>query len=118
MMSVIALMEAVVGTILLDRQYQRHKVSLKEEYENQGWELPSKKAGVSRSTAVVHIIVGLGLLGLGAAGLHAYYLIKSAGEEMRGEYFAAIFFAGGILLIISGVRGLRSIGRGVSSRGR
>ena len=117
MISVIVSVVALVGIILLDRQFARHKVELKEEYENQGWELQAKRARISRSTAIIHIVLGLGLLGLGVAGLHAYYLIKSAGEEMKGEYIAAVVFAGGILLIISGVKRLRSIGRGVASQG-
>ncbi len=123
-MFVAIFIEAIIISAFFDQQERRHKLELQLEYEKVGKNVPVEPPKLPRLESFANILVGLVLAEIGGIGLWAFVgLMMRHGtsilmnQNLRGEYFTgqtdfvAAFIAGGIALMILGVKSLRAHAR-------
>ncbi len=123
-MFVAIFIEAVIISAFFDQQERRHKLELQLEYEKIGKEMPPEPPKLPKLESVANIFIGLVLAEIGGFGLWAFVaLLMQNGasiftnQKLRGDYFTgqtdfiAAFIAGGIALILLGVKSLRAHAR-------
>lgn len=121
-MSVLAVfIEAVIVSVVFERQERHHRLDLEIEYEKQGMKVPPRTSKLPLLESIANVVVGLmvaefggifvwTILGMirhaGGLGVKERDLIQSI---LANEiYFAAAFLATGIALIILGIKSVRA----------
>lgn len=121
-MLVIIFIEAVIISAFFDQQGRHHKLELEIEYEKLGKRMPVEPPKLPMLESIMNIIIGLILAEIGGVGLWAFLgLIKHADQiiSQNKSFFSAHFFAtevdfisallaGGIALMILGVKSVRA----------
>lgn len=112
---------SVVVTIILGRQERRHRMEMAWEYERRGIPVPPVRPKLRRTEAGLNIGLGMLLLFFGTVMLAANLKSIEQGGGMPGGtgHFpgseiweqAAFYWAGGLALIILGIRALLHIRR-------
>jgi hypothetical protein len=112
---------SVVVAIAFRRQERRHRIALVWEYERRGIPVPRVEPKLKRTEAVLNVCLGMLILCFGCAVVVMHIRMTALLGEIPGSpgHFpdsgiweqAAAYCAGGIALIILGLRALRHIHR-------
>ncbi len=108
---------AVIISAFFDQQERRHKLELQIEYEKLGKRMPKEPPKLPMLESVANIVIGLILAEIGGVGVWTFlYAVKHAGQivsqskvGVSGEVDClSAFLAGGIALMILGVKSVRA----------
>ncbi len=111
--------EAVIISAFFEQQERRHKLEREIEYEKLGIKMPAETPKLPMLESIANAVVGLIVAEFGGFGLLALLgIIQHAGhfadKYLTSGYFAnevdfaAAFLAGGIALIMLGVKSIRA----------
>ena len=116
-MSIAIFIVAVIISAFFDQQERRHKLELQIEYEKIGKKMPQEPPKLQMLESIANIMVGLLLAEIGGVGVWTFlYAVKHAGQivsqskvGVSGEVDClSAFLAGGIALMILGVKSVRA----------
>lgn len=112
---------SVVVAIAFRRQERRHRIALVWEYERREIPVPPVRPKLKRTEAVLNVCLGMLILYFGCAVVVMHFRMTEVLGENPGSpgHFpdsgvweqAAAYCAGGIALIVLGLRALRRIHR-------
>jgi hypothetical protein len=106
MITLAAFVVAVLTSVVLRRQQQRHRFEEQMEYERLGWEMPPMKPRLSTTEVTLNFIIGLFFLALGLISLHAFFVTRAIYDAPDMHYGIALFLGIGIALIMAAAQGL------------
>jgi hypothetical protein len=112
---------SVVVAVILARQERRHRVEMSWEYERRGMAVPPARPKLRRTEAALNVGLGMLLVFFGTAMLVAnLQAIERTGQSpgAAGQFpgsgvweQAAFYWAGGLAMIVLGIRALMHIRR-------